>query len=93
MVCPDQLSKVFIDGPYVARRIDGEANTRVLRLAAAAATASDIERHGDDITDSNISTSMPFSMTSSGDLVAKYEAQHRCRAAPHHVLIRAADIR
>jgi hypothetical protein len=79
-------------GAAGARRIDGQAHAGVLRLAAAAAAAGDVERHGDDIADLEHLDIDALLDDLAGDLVAENKPRHRRGAAAHHMLVRSADI-
>ena len=63
------------------------------RLAHAAAAAGDVERHRAEVTDLDELHSRTDLDHLAGDLVSEDQPLGRRRAAAHHVLIRAADVR
>ncbi len=75
-----------------AGRVHREAHAGILRLAAAAAAAGDVERHGDDVADFEHLDIDAFFNDFAGDFMTENEAWHRRGAAAHHVLVGAADI-
>ncbi len=69
-----------------------QADAGVAILAGAAATASDVERHGDEVANVHHFDVGALFDHLAGDLVAEHESRGRRGAAAHHVLIGAADV-
>ena len=73
-------------------RIRVKAYSGLSRLAIAAASACDIERHGDYIAEGD-KLDIPARLEHfTGDLMTKYESRGCSGSAPYHVLVGSADV-
>ena len=79
-------------GAAGTRRVDGQAHAGVLLLAAAAATAGDVEGHGNQVTDLQTLDVAALLDHLAGDLVTQHQTDLSGGATAHHVLVGAADV-
>jgi hypothetical protein len=90
---PDPAAHIHIAiSPTGARRVHAQAHAGVLLLAGTATAAGDIERDRHEVAlleGLDISADLDHL---AGDLMAQHQARLGGGAAPHHVLVGAADV-
>jgi hypothetical protein len=89
----DPAAHIDITIGTAARRIHVQAHAGILILAHRAASARDVERHGNEIAEFERFDIVADLDHFAGDFMAEHEADRRRRAPAHHMLIGSADIR